>query len=193
MLHPSCPEILPLPKRVGTITDQVTFGELKPAPNADTQTGRFFEEFLQRKVAKTNRKIKTIKNKPKNSLLPLNTLDVVVIANAYHEMEYPDEMLTSIRRSLRDNGLLAIIDNAPGWLPSDHETAEKKVIEDAARNGFRLERKVLPSSGRQKSTFYFLIFSPSESLSRLRGFLFSVNKQVYVLADRLFCSIIVTI
>jgi SAM-dependent methyltransferase len=54
--------------------------------------------------------LKAILGHPRSPKLLPNSVDVVCIIDAYHHFEYPDEMLAEIRKALRPEGVLLLID-----------------------------------------------------------------------------------
>jgi predicted methyltransferase len=102
--------------------------------------------------------------------LPAETLDSVLIVNAYHEMREHDAMLRAVFRALKPGGLLAIIDApaAPGE-PREkyfdrHRIPEQFVRDDTDHNGFIFLRREpgfnSPERGRD---YFFLIFKKPET------------------------------
>lgn len=110
--------------------------------------------------------VEVIEGRNDDTLLPAASVDVVLVVNAYHEMQQFDAMLRSIHHALKPGGLLAIID-AAGSSDRDrkahqsaHTIAESIVQDDAARNGFRFLRRE-PGFERTESSrreWFFLIF-----------------------------------
>jgi predicted methyltransferase len=98
--------------------------------------------------------------------LAAESLDAILVMNAYHEFVEHDAMMQAMLRALKPGGLLAIIDaQAEGTEAREsyegrHTLPKHFVLEDAERNGFRLVRELPgfknPERGR---TYYFLIFS----------------------------------
>jgi ubiquinone/menaquinone biosynthesis C-methylase UbiE len=54
--------------------------------------------------------LKAVLGDPKSPKLAPNSLDVVCIIDAYHHFEYPAEMLAEIKKALRPDGVLMLID-----------------------------------------------------------------------------------
>jgi ubiquinone/menaquinone biosynthesis C-methylase UbiE len=54
--------------------------------------------------------IKAVLGDPRSPKLAPNSVDVACIIDAYHHFEYPAEMLAEIKKSLRPNGMLMLID-----------------------------------------------------------------------------------
>ncbi len=103
------------------------------------------------------------KNDPR---LPPESLDAILIVNAYHEMGEYDVMLQGMIRALKPGGLLAIIDHEtkPGQPRSSyfehHKIPQELVREDAARNGLRFlrEEKGFDLGQEVREHWFFLIF-----------------------------------
>jgi predicted methyltransferase len=90
--------------------------------------------------------------------LPANTLEGVLILDAYHHFDYPEAMLSHIRDSLLLDGKLVIVEyfKRPGAIPGpDPDRAVEHVrldqddlIREVESNGFRLvsKRDLVPKS-----------------------------------------------
>jgi predicted methyltransferase len=133
----------------------------------------YAEDILEDKLAKVRaraakeglRQIEVILGASNDPRLPAETLDAILVVNAYHEMREYDAMLEGMYRGLKPGGLLVIIDSPipPGGPREnyfkDHRIPEQLVREDAARNGFRFVRQEpgfhRPENGR---SYFFLIF-----------------------------------
>ncbi len=114
--------------------------------------------------------IETILGTPNDPRLPAESLDAILVVNAYHEMKEYDAMLGAMFRALKPGGLLAIIDaRAKPGKPrqkyfDDHIMPEQLVREDAARNSFHFLRKEPGFKNSEgKREYYFLIFEKSRA------------------------------
>lgn len=78
--------------------------------------------------------------------LPENSIDKVLMVDVYHEFEYPIEMMASIKKALKPNGRLYLIE----YRGEDPNVAIKKLhkmtLEQAVKEmqaaGFRLEKDI---------------------------------------------------
>ena len=61
--------------------------------------------------------------------LPSASLDLILIANAYHEFSEPEAMVTAVNRSLKPDGRLVVIEFAEGHPFGPKDTAERMTIE----------------------------------------------------------------
>ena len=118
-------------------------------------------EAIQRRVARELlRNVVPRLGRPTDPLLPANTLDAVLIVDAYHEVEQPVMLLTNVRKALKPDGRLGIINftkegGGPGPPIADRVDPDR-VIRDAKAAGFGL---------KSRETFlryeYLLIFEPA--------------------------------
>ncbi len=111
--------------------------------------------FIDNRAKKENlTNIETIISKTDDPLLPKNSVDAVLLLNTYHEISEPIILLKNLRKSLRKNALVGIIDrNGRG---DNHGIDNEKVIAEAKRAGFALKKKhTFVSAARMD---YFLVF-----------------------------------
>lgn len=80
--------------------------------------------------------------------LPADTLEAVLVLDAYHHFDYPEAMLEHIRDSLLSDGRLVIVDfyKRPDAMPNGRALEhirldEEDVIAEVEANGFRLTSK----------------------------------------------------
>jgi ubiquinone/menaquinone biosynthesis C-methylase UbiE len=70
-----------------------------------------FLKYIQSSAEKANRNnITTILCSDNNSLLPANAIDIAFICDTYHHFEFPKETLQSIRKAMKEDGTLIVID-----------------------------------------------------------------------------------
>lgn len=86
-------------------------------------------------------------NDPKDVKLPKGAIDLVFITDTYHHFEYPYSMLYSIRRALKPQGRLVIIDykkdpdHSSPWVQRHVRSSESQVIEEVESAGFVLNTR----------------------------------------------------
>lgn len=93
--------------------------------------------------------------------LPENSIDLIFLVDVYHELEYPVEMLAAIRKSLKPDGKLLLIeyrgeDPAVAIKPL-HKMTENQVEKELSANGFKLIE-----NGTFMKIQHFLIFGKDE-------------------------------
>jgi predicted methyltransferase len=89
--------------------------------------------------------------------LPENELDVVIMVDVYHELEYPVEMLAAIRKSLKPDGKILLIeyrgeDPAVAIKPL-HKMTVAQIEKELEANGFKLVQ-----NGQFMKIQHFLVF-----------------------------------
>ncbi len=89
--------------------------------------------------------------------LPDNSIDLIIMVDVYHELEYPVEMLAAIRKSLKPEGKLLLIeyrgeDPAVAIKPL-HKMTVKQVEKELSANGFKLVE-----NGQFMKIQHFLVF-----------------------------------
>ena len=93
----------------------------------------------------------------RNPRLPEETLDLVLLANAYHEFSEPAAMMAAIRRSLKPNGRVVVLEYRKEDAYSPIEELHKMTLQDVRREiesmGYETEQvlQILPIQ-------HFLIF-----------------------------------
>ncbi len=111
--------------------------------------------------------IVTVQGTEDDPSLPANSLDAILIVNAFHEMKHFQAMLAGFSKALKPGGLLAIVDHQdkPGKPRSDYENEHRisleLVREECTQNGFEFVREdpgFDRPSGDGGGHFFFLIF-----------------------------------
>ncbi len=103
--------------------------------------------YISKKVEKLGlNNVRVVFGKVDDPSLLDNFFNLVFLANTYHELEIPLSMLENIRKDLRYNGRLAIIDWDPAIKPpfgptKDMKVAKNTVIKEVERIGFDLIEK----------------------------------------------------
>jgi precorrin-6B methylase 2 len=95
-----------------------------------------------RKKELNNNNVEVIKGGSLSPNLPANSIDMVVMVDVYHELENPAEMLQAIKRSLKKDGKILLIeykgeDPAIRIRPL-HKTTVAQLSKELSANGFKL-------------------------------------------------------
>jgi predicted methyltransferase len=109
--------------------------------------------------------IVTIHGEDADPRLPAQSLDAVLVMNAYHEFRNHDAMLAGILRALKPGGLLALIDGAAAndhprdYYDGQHRLPEHFERQEAEHAGFHFLRSEPGFTDPENSKeFYFLVF-----------------------------------
>lgn len=89
--------------------------------------------------------------------LPTDVLDLAFMVDVYHELLYPKEMLQAIRKSLKENGKLLLIEyrgeDPKLGIKRLHKMTVDQIEKELKANGFRLSE-----NGQFMNIQHFLIF-----------------------------------
>lgn len=102
----------------------------------------FIQHLQKKKEQLSIKNVQVIKGSIQSPNLPENSIDLAMMADVYHELEYPHEMLQSIKKSLRPNGKLLLLeyrgeDSALSIKPL-HKTTILQLNKELEANGFKL-------------------------------------------------------
>src|SRR5690606_12519308 len=98
-----------------------------------------------------------VKGGEKSPNLPENSIDLAIMVDVYHELLYPVEMLAEIRKSLKPDGKLLLIE----YRAEDHKLGIKKlhkmtveqIQKELSANGFKMVQ-----NGQFMRIQHFLVF-----------------------------------
>ncbi|MDG1510791.1 MAG: class I SAM-dependent methyltransferase [Mariniblastus sp.] len=80
-----------------------------------------------------------------NPHLPPNTVDLVLMVDVYHEFSHPKEMLASIRKSLKPDGLVVLVEyreeDPKVPIKPLHKMSKRQVNKELNANGFTLVKE----------------------------------------------------
>lgn len=109
----------------------------------DIQT-EMLQAILESEQYKKYKNIELIQGDEKSVKLPENTFDKVLMVDVYHEFNFPKEMILSIKKSLKENGKIYLIEyrsedfNVP--IKTIHKMSEKQAVKEMKAVGFKLEK-----------------------------------------------------
>lgn len=116
-------------------------------------------EYIEKRAKKERlNNIKTILSKPDDPLLLESSIDLIFICDTYHHIEGRDNYLKILKKVLKKNGRLAIVDfhvvDTPVGPPLNIRISKDKIMGEVLKAGFKLEADYyfLPYQ-------YFLIFT----------------------------------
>jgi len=122
-------------------------------------TDDFILNINRRASEKNINNIHAVHSNQKDTFLAPDSIDMAFVCDTYHHFEYPQTMLSSIRRALRSGGELILIDfrkepgNSSSWVMSHVRANKETVIKEIEQAGFKLK-----SESDMLKTNYFLWF-----------------------------------
>jgi len=132
---------------IGAGTGYYTFKLAPKVPKGKVYAVEIQDEMIAtlngRKKKLNNTNVEIVKGSITSPNLPANSIDLAIMVDVYHELEYPVEMLTSIKSALKKNGRLLLIeykgeDPAVAIRPL-HKTTIKQLNKELDANGFQLD------------------------------------------------------
>ncbi|MEP7250884.1 MAG: class I SAM-dependent methyltransferase [Ginsengibacter sp.] len=131
---------------IGAGTGYYTFRIAKEIPMGKIYAVEIQDEFinfLNNKKDKLNAKnMEVIKGTTQSPNLPENSIDLVMMADVYHELEFPHEMLQAIRRSLKPDGKLLLLEyrgeDQALAIKRLHKTTIVQLNKELEANGYKL-------------------------------------------------------
>ncbi|MDG1874137.1 MAG: class I SAM-dependent methyltransferase [Mariniblastus sp.] len=80
-----------------------------------------------------------------NPRLPPNAIDLVLMVDVYHEFSHPEQMLRSIRKSLKPDGLVVLVEfreeDKKVPIKPLHKMSKAQVNKELTANGFKLVKE----------------------------------------------------
>ncbi|TAH09548.1 MAG: class I SAM-dependent methyltransferase [Sphingobacteriia bacterium] len=96
----------------------------------------------QKKQAIRDTVVSVIKGSEKSPNLPANSIDLAIMVDVYHELEYPHEMLQSLKTALKKDGKILLIEyrGEDPTIPIKalHKTTVEQLKKELGANGFEL-------------------------------------------------------
>jgi ubiquinone/menaquinone biosynthesis C-methylase UbiE len=139
---------------IGAGTGYYTFKLAPKVPQGKVYAVEIQDEMIaainEKKKKLNNTNVEVIKGTIRSPNLPANSVDLVIMVDVYHELEYPVEILKAIKNALKKDGQLLLIeykgeDPAVAIRPL-HKTTVAQLNKELAANGFKLsyEGKFMP-------------------------------------------------
>jgi glutathione peroxidase-family protein/ubiquinone/menaquinone biosynthesis C-methylase UbiE len=111
--------------------------------------------------------IKSIENRYWDTDLPDSSIDFALMADVYHEFSHPEQMLSSIRRALKPQGIVTLLEfreeDPKVPIKPEHKMSREQVIKEMRKNGFKLSRSY------DKLPWQHLLFFQVDTDADLKG------------------------
>jgi len=131
---------------IGAGTGYYTFKLAPKVPKGKVYAVEIQDEMIaalrerKKKLNVTN--VEVVKGSTASVNLPENSIDLALMVDVYHELEYPVEILASIKKSLKKDGQLLLIeykgeDSAVAIRPL-HKTTVEQLNKELSANGFKM-------------------------------------------------------
>jgi ubiquinone/menaquinone biosynthesis C-methylase UbiE len=77
--------------------------------------------------------------------IPDESVDMLLLVDVYHEFSHPQQMLAGIRRGLKPNGVIALLEyreeDRTVPIKPEHKMTKKQILKEYTANGFQLAKQ----------------------------------------------------
>ncbi len=99
----------------------------------------------QRAGVKGLKNIEGILGTPVDPKLPAGALDLILCVDVYHEFDRPEPMLAAMHKSLKPDGVVALVEfreeDPKVPIKPEHKMSKKQILKEWEANGFKLVRE----------------------------------------------------
>ena len=89
--------------------------------------------------------VEPILSTEKDTKLPAEAVDLLILVDVYHEFSFPKQMLAGIRQSLKDDGVVALLEyraeDPTVPIKPLHKMSKKQILKEYEANGFKLVKE----------------------------------------------------
>jgi predicted methyltransferase len=111
---------------------------------------RFLAHLARRAAAAGAKNVQVVRGTDRSTSLPAASVDLVFVCDTYHHFEHPQQTLASIRRALRPDGSLVVVDyrREPGksaaWVVEHVRAGQAAVTAEIEAAGFVADATPVP-------------------------------------------------
>ena len=97
-------------------------------------------------LLKNIQNVKYVINTPKQTNLPYNSVDLILLADVYHELEFPFEVVNDMKNSLKNNGQIVLLEyraedpSVP--IKALHKMSLKQITREMDYVGMKLSKNI---------------------------------------------------
>jgi len=101
---------------------------------------------LSRKLAERKfENVETVLGELWDPKLPDNSVDLVLMVDVYHEFSHPVQMLAALRKALKPDGLIALVEfrleDPTVLIRPEHKMTKVQILKEYKANGFKLAKE----------------------------------------------------
>jgi precorrin-6B methylase 2 len=123
------------------IAQKVTEGKVYAVEIQD----EFIQILKQNKIQKGVKNVEIVKGSEQNPNLLVNSIDLAIMVDVYHELAYPQEMLSALAKALKADGKILLLEyrteDPDVAIKELHKMSVKQVNKEMEANGFKLYKQ----------------------------------------------------
>lgn len=131
---------------IGAGTGYYTFAIATKIPQGKIFAVEIQDEMIKylndKKISKGIKNVEVIKGTDQSPNLPEKSFDLAIMVDVYHELEFPHEMLQAIKRSLKTDGKILLLEfkaeDPSIAIKPHHKMTVNQANKEMVANGFRL-------------------------------------------------------
>jgi ubiquinone/menaquinone biosynthesis C-methylase UbiE len=131
---------------IGAGTGYYTFAIARKIPQGKVYAEEIQDEMIRylnkKKTATGINNVDVIKGTVQSPNLPMNSIDLAIMVDVYHELEFPHEMLQAIKKSLKSDGAILLLEyraeDTSIAIKPHHKMTITQANKEMSTNGFRL-------------------------------------------------------
>ncbi len=131
---------------IGAGTGYYSFAVAKKIPHGKVYAVEIQDEMIkylnQKKTYTGIKNVEVIRGTQQSPNIAENSVDLAVMVDVYHELQFPHEMLQAIRRCLKRDGILLLLEykaeDASIAIKPHHKMTIKQASKEMSANGFKL-------------------------------------------------------
>jgi ubiquinone/menaquinone biosynthesis C-methylase UbiE len=89
--------------------------------------------------------IETVRGEVHDPHLPADSCDLILLVDVYHEFSHPEHMLKAMRRALKPNGVVALVEfrgeDPAVPIKPEHKMTKAQILKEWLPNGFKVARE----------------------------------------------------
>lgn len=106
---------------------------------------QMLQELSRRLAEKKIENVETILGELWDPKLAENSVDLVLMVDVYHEFSHPVQMLAALRKSLKPEGLIALVEfraeDPTVLIRAEHKMSKAQILKEYKANGFKLAKE----------------------------------------------------
>ena len=106
---------------------------------------QMLQELARRLAEKKIENVETVVGELWDPKLPEKSVDLVLMVDVYHEFSHPVHMLAALRKALKPNGLIALVEfraeDPTVLIRAEHKMTKAQILKEYSANGFSVAKE----------------------------------------------------